>query len=290
VCGAQHEHDDRGDQTGCEHDPARRLPYGRHERGADGAPTDRLGQLRVARRQRVGEPVGPQLASGGCGGGEREQRLEHPPVLGQRLVGAALDTSGAAVGERRREREHRHDEHRRVDEREQHDDADRPQRLTEQADELARRAGERAPATGERVQSGEQLRPLEVLERRQRRRDAHDPQAEREARLVGEQRAAAARDHRQQPAQCEQHGDERRPERDSSAGARERAVDHHLQADGVDDRTDRGHDREHERQPCGRRCGAEAGPDEHAGEPPRPAHDGAPPAAKRSACRRNISA
>jgi hypothetical protein len=105
----------------------------------------------------------------------------------------------------------------------------------EQVDELPRRTGQRAPAAGEGLQPREQLRALEVLERRQRGGQSHDPHAEREARLVGEQRPATAADHREHPAEREQHRDEGRAERDPPAGAGDRSIDHHLEADGVDD-------------------------------------------------------
>ena len=231
VGGAQHEHDDRRHHAHGEHQPADRLPGRAHERGPDGPAADTLGERRVARRKGIGDPVGAQLARLAGAGGEAEQLVEEAAIRGERVVGALLYGAGTAVRQRGRDREQRHDEHRRVDRREQHDDADGACRLPGQADQLARRAGERAAVLGQLLDPRQQLMALEVLERRQGRRQARDPHAEREARLVGQERPLGARDEREQPAQREQPRDEHRADHDLVGVVRDGAVDHHAIAD-----------------------------------------------------------
>ena len=57
--------------------------------------------------------------------GQAEQLIEEASVRGERVVGALLDGAGGAIGQRGGERQQRHDQHRRIDRRQQHDDAER---------------------------------------------------------------------------------------------------------------------------------------------------------------------
>jgi hypothetical protein len=184
----------------------------------------------------------------------------------------------------------------RIDRRQQHDDAERPRRLPGEADQLSRGTRQRAAVLGQLLDPRQQLVALEVLERRQRGRDPRDPHAEREARLVGQQRPLGAGHEREQPAQREQSRHQRRSQHDLAGVVRGGAVDHHAVADAVGDRR-HGRDETHD-QALGRRPprGAEAGADEHARQAaPGRDHAASPVAAagavaNRSAWTRNISA
>ena len=67
------------------------------ERGSDRRVTDTLGEGRVARRERIGDPVRAQLARLIGAGGQAEQLIEEPAIGGERVVRALLYRGGGAV-------------------------------------------------------------------------------------------------------------------------------------------------------------------------------------------------
>ncbi len=178
VRGAQDQGRDRGAEAGRVQDPPGRFPRRGDVRGAQRLAVDLVAEPFVPGQQPVGHPEGAQLPGRGGRRGQREQVIEQPPPVGQVVIGALLHPRRLPVRHGGRDGEERHHDQGRPDQGEQHGRADELDSRADQAQGLGGRAGQGPAAFAQRVDLGQVVGPLEVLQERGLAGQVADPQAE----------------------------------------------------------------------------------------------------------------